>query len=304
MHDGLADSLFHISEQTSAVAEIDQAALGRVIAGIRSGERYPPAAFGHYYEIAFALFDESLSEAGAASRRLGTVAPFSGGMRVRTIGDPAMAEDAALYLRRLGEDADWFRPPPPGMASEFSERLDAGFALLDRMLPGLAAEIRALIREIALATGVDGGSMQFDGASAYQLWGLLLLNPRFHPTPLAVAEVLAHESAHSLLFGFTYDEPLVLNDDAELYPSPLRSDPRPMDGIYHATFVSARMHWAMTILAGNAGLSSEERALAAKAATDDARNFAAGHRVVVEHGRLSGTGRALMEGALAHMAAA
>ena len=33
------------------------------------------------------------------------------------------------------------------------------------------------------------------------------------------------------------DELFVLNPDWERFPSPLREDPRPMDGIYHATFV-------------------------------------------------------------------
>jgi HEXXH motif-containing protein len=47
-----------------------------------------------------------------------------------------------------------------------------------------------------------------------------------------VAEVLTHEAGHSLLFGLTVDEPLVLNLDDVLYPSPLREDPRPMDDIY------------------------------------------------------------------------
>lgn len=61
-------------------------------------------------------------------------------------------------------------------------------------------------------------------------------------------EVLAHEAGHSLLFGLTVDEPLVLNLDDVLYPSPLREDPRPMDDIYHAAFVSAHMALAMETL--------------------------------------------------------
>ena len=167
--------------------------------------------------------------------------------------------------------------------------------MLDSSVPQLAAEIRALIREIVLAVAPDGSKMQFDGLSSYQLWGLLVLNPRFHETPVAVAEVLAHETAHSLLFGFSFDETLVLNPDSDLFPSPLRLDPRPMDGIYHATYVSARMCWAMQRIAADTGFDGEVRAAARVAAAEDIKNFAAGHSVVAEHGDLTETGRELMD---------
>jgi hypothetical protein len=50
------------------------------------------------------------------------------------------------------------------------------------------------------------------------------LNPSYHHTPLDIAEVLAHEAGHGLLSGLTIDEPLVLNDDDELFVSPLRAN--------------------------------------------------------------------------------
>jgi HEXXH motif-containing protein len=116
-----------------------------------------------------------------------------------------------------------------------------------------------------------------------------------------VCEVLAHESAHSLLFGFTVDEALQDNPDEELYASPLRVDPRPMDGIYHATFVSARMHWAMTRLAESGLLTEEQREKAYAAAASDLTNFDAGYGVVAAHGVLTDTGAALMRGAHDYM---
>jgi HEXXH motif-containing protein len=209
-----------------------------------------------------------------------------------------------LYRRRIGSGmTDLFQPPAAEAVENFRERFAAGHALLSDALPELAGEIRALVREVVLATSPDAAPFQFDGASAYQLWGLLFLNPKFHPTPVAVAEVLAHESAHSLLFGFTFDEPLVFNDDEERYASPLRPDPRPMDGIYHATYVSARMHWAMTRLAASPLADEEMRAAALKAAAADMENFEKGHEIVARHGRLSATGEALMREALAYMSA-
>ncbi|MBL6431916.1 MAG: hypothetical protein HPM95_15385 [Alphaproteobacteria bacterium] len=54
-----------------------------------------------------------------------------------------------------------------------------------------------------------------------------------------------HEAAHGTLFAMSPVEFYVFNPENERYSSPLRLDPRPLDGIYHATFVLARMHIAM-----------------------------------------------------------
>jgi HEXXH motif-containing protein len=183
-------------------------------------------------------------------------------------------------------------------------RLEEGLALLRRSLAPLDQEFRAIIRRIIIIGSDPSKPFDVDGGSHYQLWGALFLNGEHHPDALGVAEVLAHESAHSLLFGFCMDEPLVENRDEELYASPLRADLRPMDGIYHATFVSARMHWAMSQLAGDPGLSAADRARAAAAAATDRENFEAGYGVVAEHGRLTPLGRTLMERARSYMDAA
>jgi HEXXH motif-containing protein len=199
----------------------------------------------------------------------------------------------------MGEGADRFAPITPEMHRAFAALVDEGLALLDTGLPALAGEVRAIVHHMLFAQAPAGALVEFDGASHYQFWGLLFLNPKHHRTPLAVAEVLAHEAGHSLLFGLTVDEPLVHNPDDALFPSPLRRDPRPMDGIFHATFVSARMAWAMEGLADSGLLSATERAAARDAAAKDRANFASGLAVVDAHGLLSGTGRAILDNARA-----
>ncbi len=74
-----------------------------------------------------------------------------------------------------------------------------------------------------------------------------------------------------------------------------------MDGIYHATFVSARMHWAMSELAKSHLLTEAERDRARKAADEDLRNFQSGYSVVEAHGKLSEVGRSLMANAKAYI---
>jgi HEXXH motif-containing protein len=135
------------------------------------------------------------------------------------------------------------------------------------------------------------------------LWGGMFINAARRRTPLELLEVLVHESAHLLLYAFTQHEPLVLNDEAERYTSPLRTDPRPMEGIYHATWVSARMTYAMHKLSCSKNLDAELRHQALAAANADLANFAAGHALVKAHGRLTDTGRRVIDEAAAAMEA-
>lgn len=194
--------------------------------------------------------------------------------------------------------------PPADSAAAFRRRLARAFDLLDHALPALAGEIRGLVNEVVIVAGDPTQSLQFDGGSHFQLWGALFLNGDFHHTDQALIEVLAHESAHSLLFGFCTETALVENTDDELFVSPLRPDPRPMDGIYHATFVSARMHWAMSRLLASRLLDEAGEEAARAALAGDIRNFDAGYGVVAEFGRLTPLGAALIGEAKSYMDAA
>lgn len=205
----------------------------------------------------------------------------------------------SLPAEDVGGDVRWHQPAPApeAVAKTFVQRYREGFGLLQQGVPELAAEVAGLVRDVVGLAGGPEDTGEFHGGSHFQLWGALFLNAQLHATRIAMAEVIAHESAHSLLFGFCTREPLVRNDDIELYPSPLRADPRPMDGIYHATFVSARMHWTMARLLASCLLTAQEEQEARDAMLEDARNFQAGYRVVEEHGRLTDHGERLMAGA-------
>lgn len=291
---GLRDSLRYLAKATASGAP----AVAAVLAGLDGTPALDaprPEAFARYYRMTRALLDGQTEAALAEARHLAVLAP-RGDDRLLVAGTDAAADLVAM-LAEGGDALLDLAPVPPDDAAAFAALLDAGRALTARELPDLHAEIASIVNTVLLGQGQPGAAMEFDGASHYQFWGLLVLNPRHHRTPLAVAEVLAHEAGHALLFGLTVDEPLVLNPDDELFASPLRRDPRPMDGIFHATFVSARMAFAMERLAASPRLSAADRAAAAEAAAQDRRNFAAGDAVVRAHGRLSATGAAVIAAA-------
>jgi len=304
MHASLASSLEHLCEAARGAVSFDEGAITRLAESLRGDRCYPPILFRDYFFLADALLEDDAEMARRQFDRVANAQPASCEMRVSALEDPERSAESAIYQALMTADPTTdiaILPPSPDVAGQFIDRFGRGMKLMDSTIPELAGEVRAIVREVVCVAGDPSRKMQFDGGSHFQLWGALFLNAGFHPTELAIVEVVAHESAHSLLFGFCVDEPLVYNDDDDLFPSPLRVDPRPMDGIYHATFVSARMHWAMSRLLASGALSEEQRAEAEKAREADARNFAAGYQVVSEHGDLSPTGAGLIEGARAYM---
>ena len=300
IHAMLSDSLAHLAEATTEDGDFAGrlAALGRQLRD--ESLRLAPQCFAAYFQTVFHLLTEDLAAARKAA------APLLSARRrpeERDIVGMGLPEASALQSawKAAGEDMDQFGPVSAGEVAEFTDLFRRAMALMADHLPEMQAEIDLLIRQVLLAKSKPSSPIQFDGASHYQFWGLLVINPGFDRSPLELCEVLAHEASHSLLFGMTLDEPLVHNADDELYPSPLRVDPRPMDGIYHATYVSARMAFAMNGMAQSLP-DAADRDWARQAAATDIANFKSGLSVIDEHGRLSDTGRTILEGARAYVA--
>lgn len=300
----LADSIEHIAQQSAGLISYDATALTRLIEGLRQGHRYPPGTCGTYFELALAVMDEDYERARELFAALERDEVIGGHFRIIALDSPEIAHHRERYLALMDSEPNssfLMRPPSVAEANGFRTRFEHTWKLLGEVIPALAEEFAALVSEVCMVVGDPNARMQFDGGSSYMLWGGLFMNAASHNTEASLIEALAHESAHSLLFGYALDEALVENDDAELFSSPLRLDPRPMDGIYHATYVSARMHWAMSRLIESGRLDATDLAEAETARARDRENFEAGFAVVREHGRLSATGRAVMAEARAYI---
>ena len=307
MHLELAGSLRYVRECLADRPELRPERIDAATAVIDADGRVEPGVFAAYYRLVEALAEGDRPGAERALERLGAARPVPARRRHAPLEDPARCERSRDYVRLLQDETSQglgLTPLPAGRAAAFEPRFERGMALMREAIPELAGEVDAIVREVVAVGSDPSAEFQVDGGSHYQLWGALFLNADFHPTDAAMLEVIAHESAHSLLFGLCTEEPLVTNDDDERYPSPLRDDLRPMDGIYHAAFVSARMHWAMARLLAAGVLDDAGRAQAAAARDADRACFEAGWSVVARHARLTPLGRELMAGARRYMDAA
>jgi hypothetical protein len=307
MHVGLADSLRQICAASDGQVAFDRQAIERLIGEAESGHRLSPNAFGIYYELVPALMHGRLAEAEALFAELARERAIETPFRTLVLGEPAMADKEARYMRFMAEDVPYqhvFLPPAAEELAAFRLQFASVLDLMRQATPELVAELQALISELVLVVGPKDAKVHFDGGSSYQLWGALFLNVVRHKSRIDVIDSIAHESAHSRLFGLCTEEAPVTNPDEEVHPSPLRREKRPMDGVYHATFVSARMHWAMTRLLDSGLLTEEERLIAVGARDADRRNFESGYQTVAAHGRLTRTGQIAIDAARAYISEA
>lgn len=301
----LRDSLRHIFHQASGQLDVPPSRCKRFLTQLKTGQ-ISPLAFSFYSDTVLAIEENDLEQATELLDQLTRMPVHDGRLSIIDLPDPARDATGLRYARFINDDDsvsfEIFSPSPAAAASCRAQIKEA-FALMSAGDPELAAEIRALLRQIILAAGnEDPKALTFDGASAFMLWGAIIINANRSDGPLAMVQMLAHESAHNLLFGFSAEGPLVENTADELYPSPLRADPRPMDGIYHATFVTARMHRAVRQLLDSGNLSVPLRAQARKDLAENARLFAKGYQTVAKHARMTAVGEAVMRGASEYMA--
>lgn len=184
------------------------------------------------------------------------------------------------------------------------ERADQAFAIFDKAAPEISAEIRCLINDLVFVGNNPDSALEFHGATSVFSWGALFLNAPKHETVVDMIDGLSHESAHAHLFGLSLGDAFVTNPPDELHPSPLRDDPRPLDGTFHATFVSARMHYAHDKVLASELLDAENRGRAIRARAEAVRAFQDGLAVIDAHANLTPLGEAVMAETRAYMARA
>jgi len=109
---------------------------------------------------------------------------------------------------------------------EWIDTLAQCFALVDRYLPGEAAEMRTLLHEI-VPVGYD--PERHLSASYREAVGTVYMT--LHPSVMIMTEAVIHEFQHNKLNVAAYGAEFLRNPFHPLYKSPVRPDPRPLWGI-------------------------------------------------------------------------
>ena len=296
----LADSLNEIADAIGPRVGFAVADAAPLIEAIRRGP-VSPGVFAIYTDLVEAALRDDAAEARACAQALphALVVPPRRLLLVTLTDHDLGAGQTARYRRLIGDGVDVALPMDPVDAAEAARAavsIGSAMALLDAGAPEIAAELRAAVAQVVLvhsaAPAGDSEALVFDGASSFYLWGAVFINSLRQKSRAAMAVALVHEAAHGLLFGMTLGAPLVENDPAERYASPLRYDPRPMDGLVHATYVLARMIDCLRRLIASQALADEEQAWARDALARHQCDFAAGLATVTAAARFTPAGGA------------
>lgn len=279
-----------------------------------------PAEFGLYFDLASALHHDpdgaATDENQAKAQRLADSVirgTSSDGMTVKTLSaDHYDAVDIDCLQR-------WFDlEPENSMAllqlndAEFAQAsavLNRALSCIETALPAFHGELTTLTTEIIFAKPGPDAKISFGGASSFALWGAMALNSEAHDHWWDYLPRIVHEYSHNFLFGLAADSQLVSNDPSELYRSPLRDTMRPIDGIYHACYVSARETVAMDAVLAKLpmlDLGDEASTVATYCTAIQQRSLAAYHdckAVLDEHAKMTELGKNIMDDTAAAIAA-
>lgn len=156
------------------------------------------------------------------------------------LGDDARWYEQAFSFNDLPHGGLKLTAPDLTAVERSQDWLARGESLLRVAAPEVHAEWIAFRPVWLLASVTDDSVQSFGGYSSSLIWGTIAINAnRQNFADLLIQTI--HELAHQLLFALAMDVPLAFNDPFATYASPLRQDPRPMDGVLHACFVSARV---------------------------------------------------------------
>jgi HEXXH motif-containing protein len=261
----LADSLAYLAELV-ALDDSQNASLAGLEKKLQAAP-VSPWVFCLYSKLVAELAKDASGDAAQTFDAVERAAEFPAAAGLVAFLDPDIDGPWWDHFRVL-LDTDPKRPFKPQACSAAlftlcSQEIEAALDLLQRADPALHDEVRHLLRMIVLAAPESPNlDHVFNGASTFFLWGATLLNANLRRTTISLVDLLVHESSHVLLFGLGAKSALTRNSGDERYSSPLRADPRPIDGIFHACFVATRVHLAMSRLLESGALTTEQTAQA------------------------------------------
>jgi hypothetical protein len=246
-----------------------------------------PGLFGLYTELVESLSAEEWDTAQGLADRILSLERVLPGTRIVTLDDGDLGTDQAERYARLVDD-------DPDRAIYIQPVTDKSSA---------AATVTAALDLIEADLDPDTGvPSSFDGASTFYLWGAVFTTIE-GKSPVDIAQTLAHETGHLLLFGSMMGRPLVENDDEERYDSPLRRDPRPMEGVVHAAYVMARMHYVLAAILRSGKIPPDQRQEAEKQLCLYIDGFVDSLTTIDAHARFTERGAALFAEATEYMLA-
>lgn len=297
VRDQLADSLAHIRSVLGPHSSASDAALGAAIRQIRF-QRQPPGVMARYFDLISAVQGRNIETAERLCTEMRDLGRDPAALRVLRYDEATLGSDFERLPRLVFAETQGRHISTPSDEEFARARADvlAALDIIAETDPRVRAEIDALCSCIILAGGKSyDGTVSFGGVTSLLAWGCMFLNVDAQHDLNAIVLGITHEITHAVLLGLSAVEPLVNNPPYENYASPLRPDARPMDGLFHATIVCARLANFNALWSQGPGIHEGDREQRKRASTRSRARFYAGKQTVDESGQLSDTARSIID---------
>ena len=308
---GLADSLEYLFGVCRQYFDIPESKVDVLTSRLRNSSRETPHLYALHFTLIEALQAVRLDEAAEIVQRIvGSDEATSSVVFARLCSAelPWNVGDVARCFANEQDSMFEYVEPDRRLADQTLARLRRSLELVSRFAPDVAAEFRELVTTVIVARGVAAkagtqSDVEFGSVTALRAFGAILFNADCSVPELDLATALIHEQAHTVLFALSPNEGVVRNPDSERYTSPLRPDPRPLEGIFHQVFVLARMVHGMQLALDSKVLSAMQQTAANEFISANVPRYFDGQAVVRQHALLTGEGEFALQSADDFMAA-
>lgn len=147
----------------------------------------------------------------------------------------------AEAIRLAREDCNQIAEINPILGNELSIANDAVGEALKKIAQCDMTMFDEIVEQVSIIKLFEGKVTM--GFTDVRILGAMFIRvPRLNLDPVPYFfEHIIHEASHIHLNCLMVMDPLILNAPEDRFTSPLRGDPRPMIGVFHATYVSARI---------------------------------------------------------------
>ena len=227
----LSRSLVYILQKARGRLDVDAARFEAALENIRSRQQ-DPGVFARYYALISALTSNRIGAANVLLQEIvvlteGPVASFTIVPYARQVLGPDYERFPRLIFAEYSQ-TNPMRSPSDLQTTASTRMLEEAIEIISQVDALIHAEIKALLSRIYLATAnKDRSAKRFGGVTSFLVWGASFINIDFYRTRWDAVQFLVHEITHGLLFGLSFDEPLVQNPPEESYRSPLRANDTP-----------------------------------------------------------------------------
>ena len=238
----LASSLSHITTRNTYLLDSNKLDFDDLLTRIRS-HKLSPYVFGRYFDLVIAINNNEVEQAKTLFGELAFFSQREHGFRIIRYSKEELGAEFETMPRLVFASYSSQSPiasAEPLLYEAIFSKTKLAINIIHNVDPEIGEEINEIINEVYIGVNNIEGR-EFGGASSLIFWGAIIMNANYYFTTSHIVEFFVHEITHKILLGYNAMERLVLNNPSELHSSPLRNDSRPVDGIFHATLVCARI---------------------------------------------------------------